>query len=76
MKPWLLSVLDDRYERIVWSVGMLTVISPFIYAIITPRMRPSEREILLEKSGKVSLVPQVVLTVISIILLRPAQLCL
>lgn len=67
VKPWLLSVLDDRYERIVWSVGMLTVISPFIYAIITPRMRPSEREILLEKSGKVSLVPQVVLTVISII---------
>lgn len=70
MTGYVLPVLNDKlgapWGDLVSAAGSLFIISPFLYAIITPSVKRSELDRLLELSGKVSYVPIVVMTVISI----------
>ncbi len=65
--PLLAGKLGSPWGELASAVATLVVISPFLYAIITPAARRSELERLLELSGKVSYVPLVVMTILSVI---------
>ena len=67
-KPFLINALGTRWGIGCGTVITLAALSPFVYAISRPHIRATEREKLLELSGKVSYVPIVVMMLLSLLL--------
>lgn len=68
LKPLLINALGTK-----WGIGCgtaitLAILSPFVYAIARPHIRFTERQKLLELSGKVSYVPIVMMMLLSLLL--------
>ena len=68
LKPLLIDTLGTWWGIGCGTVITLAALSPFVYAIARPHIRVSEREKLLELSGKVSYVPIVVMMLLSLLL--------
>ena len=65
MRDWL---GDGSCARLACVAVSLTIVGPFIAAIIMPTVKRSEQHRLVEASGSVSFVPFVVMTIISLVL--------
>ena len=68
LEPFLVDTLGRKWASVVGPLVTLSVLAPFIYAIVRPHIRAGEREKLLALSGKVSYVPIVVMSIFSILL--------
>ena len=68
LEPLLVRLLGRDWASRVGALVTLVVIAPFVYALTRPHIRASEREKLLELSGKVSYVPIVVMGLFSLLL--------
>ena len=68
LKPIFFDWLPDKVERFTWATFTILFISPFIYAMMLPRVRQTERETLMARNGRVSFVPLVLLTLLSVII--------
>ena len=55
---------DADWVRVAWAAASLLGLSPFLFAIITSGARRNEREILLRRGGRVTLVPQIVMHIV------------
>jgi CPA2 family monovalent cation:H+ antiporter-2 len=64
--PFLTSSIPGAWGRFLAMASSIAIISPFVYAIIFPSVTSLEREQLVEKSGRVSYVPLVVMTLFSL----------
>lgn len=68
LEPFLLRTLGRKWASVVGPLVTLSVLAPFIYAIARPHIRANEREKLIDLSGKVSYVPIVVMSILSLLL--------
>ncbi len=68
LEPLLVRTIGREWASRLGALVTLVVIAPFIYALTRPHIRVSEREKLLELSGKVSYVPIVVMGLLSLLL--------
>jgi CPA2 family monovalent cation:H+ antiporter-2 len=59
---------QSHWARFACAVATLAGVGPFIVSIIMPSVKRSEHERLVEMGGKVSYVPYVVMTIISLVL--------
>lgn len=68
--PFILDVMQNHYPwgRIVAAVVSLALISPLLFGISSPNIKKEERGKLVEMSGKVSYVPLVLMSILSIAL--------
>ncbi len=66
--PFLRSLIPGSWWRMASAVACFTIIAPFLYAIALPSIKRSELNKLIELSGKVSYVPFVVMTIVSLLL--------
>jgi len=68
LMPFIVKALGGgSWARIASVAATLAIVSPFIFAIMAPSVKLSERDQLLEQSGKVSYVPFVVMSIISMV---------
>jgi len=69
LMPFMLKVLDNNtWGRLACAAASIAIVSPFILALLSPPIKRSERDQLLEMTGKVSYVPFIVMTLLSIVL--------
>ncbi len=61
------TVLGEKWGKFVATLVTLAGLSPFIYAIIAPPVKKSEREQLIASSGNVSYVPIVVMFLVGLL---------
>ena len=67
--PWILQWLGKgNWARLACAAFTLAGVGPFIVSIIMPSVKRSEHDRLVEMAGKVSYVPYVVMTIISLVL--------
>ena len=66
LMPALLATAGEKWGSLLSATLTIAVLSPLLYAIITPAVKRHEKEKLVALSGKVSYVPLVVMTLASI----------
>ncbi len=67
--PIMLSWLGDgSWGRLAAALTSLVIIAPLLISIMMPTVKRSEHDLLVKASGNVSLVPIVVMTIVSVIL--------
>lgn len=66
--PFITKAISGGWGRFLAMATSIGIILPFIYAIIFPSVTSNERKQLVEKSGRVSYVPLVVMTLFSVFL--------
>ena len=64
--PFITGAIDGAWGRFLAMASTIAIISPFVYAIIFPSVTAHEREQLVQKSGRVSYVPMVVMSLFSL----------
>ena len=64
--PFITGSIGGAWGRFMAMTSTIIIISPFVYAIIFPSVTAHEREQLVQKSGRVSYVPLVVMTLFSL----------
>ena len=64
--PFVTGSISGGWGRFLAMSSTIAIISPFVYAIIFPSVTAREREQLVQKSGRVSYVPLVVMTLFSL----------
>ena len=69
LMPFMLSWLGGGdWGRLATALVSLVIVAPLLISIMMPTVKRSEQELLVKASGNVSLVPIVVMTIVSIIL--------
>ncbi len=68
LQPFIGTLVNGVLGSVVTVVASVVVMSPFLYAIVHPGIKPHERAQLLELSGKASWVPLVVMQIVSFVL--------
>lgn len=69
LKPLIFEwVPGTDYDRLVCAVVMVLMIVPFVYAMLRPRIKRTEKEAIVEQSGKITYVPLVVMYVVNFLL--------
>ncbi len=69
LMPFILRLLGDNiWGRLACVVITLSIVAPFITAIILPTVKRSEQQQLIETQGAVSYVPLVLMSILSVIL--------
>ena len=66
LMPFITKAIPGAWGRFLSITATIAIISPFVYAIIFPSVTAHEREQLVQKSGRVSYVPLVVMTLFSL----------
>ena len=66
--PFITQSIPGAWGRFLAMAGTIGIILPFIYAITFPTVSAKEREQLVETSGRVTYVPLVVMTLLSVII--------
>ena len=64
--PFITGAISGALGRFLAMTSTIAIISPFVYAIIFPSVTAHEREQLVQKSGRVSYVPLVVMSLFSL----------
>ncbi|MBQ0115313.1 MAG: cation:proton antiporter [Bacteroidales bacterium] len=64
--PFVTKLISGYIGKVLWALGTLLVISPFIYALMMPAVTKAQRKRLVELSGNITFVPVVVMTIISV----------
>lgn len=68
----MIDLFDDHmsaaFAKHLTVLASLAIISPFLYAILTPRIRRAERQELAARHGRVSLVPQFVMMIAGLLI--------
>lgn len=67
MPPLLGWLGGGEWARLACAIVSLVVVSPMIVAIIMPSVKRSEHERLVETTGSVTMVPLVVMTIVSVV---------
>ena len=58
----------SQYDRFASAIAVVVIIMPFIYGMLRPRIKRTEKDTLVEQSGKISYVPIVVMYVVNFLL--------
>jgi len=66
--PFVEKAIGKDWGSLVGVIVSLMGLSPFFFAMISPSVKNSEREILVKHSGKISYVPMTVMVILSLIL--------
>lgn len=66
--PLVRQYIPGNWGKLTAAASSFIIISPFLYAIASPHIKPHERKKLIELSGKVSYVPFVSMTIVSLLL--------
>ncbi|MGM9869507.1 MAG: cation:proton antiporter [Sodaliphilus sp.] len=61
-------VPGTHYDRFASALAITIIILPFVYGMLRPRIKRTEKEALVEQSGKISYVPIVVIYVVNFLL--------
>ena len=64
--PFITGAISGALGRFLAMTSTIAIISPFVYAIIFPSVTAHEREQLVQRSGRVSYVPLVVMSLFSL----------
>ena len=69
LMPYLLKLIGNNvWGRLACVLASLMFVGPFLISIMTPSVKRSEHDLLVESSGNVSYVPMVIMVIVSVIL--------